>query len=100
MEKNTILVAYFSRSGMNYVGGAIKNLPVGNTEAAEKRIQGGTAPMPVFTFLENHDLSGKVLLPFCTHEGSGLGHSEADIRKVAPGAGVSMPRKSLKKETE
>lgn len=48
----------------------------------------GTAPMPVFTFLESHDFTGKTILPFCTHEGSGLGHSESDIRKACPGARV------------
>lgn len=44
----------------------------------------GTMPMPVFSFLEEYDLSGKTLAPFCTHEGSGLGHSVADIRKACP----------------
>jgi len=44
----------------------------------------GTMPMPVFTFLEAYDLSGKTIAPFCTHEGSGLGHSVADIRKACP----------------
>ena len=28
-------------------------------------------PMPVYTFLENYDLSGKRIYHFCTHEGSG-----------------------------
>jgi len=42
----------------------------------------GTMPMPVFTFLEEHDLSGKTIVPFCTHEGSGLGRSVTDIRQV------------------
>ena len=44
----------------------------------------GSMPMPVFTFLEGNDLSGKTIAPFCTHEGSGLGHSVADIRKACP----------------
>ena len=41
-------------------------------------------PMPVYTFLEEYNFSGKILAPFCTHEGSGLGHSVADIRKMCP----------------
>ena len=45
----------------------------------------GTMPMAVFTFLEAHDFAGKTILPFCTHEGSGLGQSERDI-------GVALPR--------
>lgn len=32
----------------------------------------GTAPMPVFTFLEMYDLSGKTIVPFCTSGGSGV----------------------------
>jgi flavodoxin len=48
----------------------------------------GTMPMPVYTFLEGYDLSGKTILPFCTHEGSGLGHSEREIAKACPGATV------------
>ena len=42
----------------------------------------GTMPMPVFTFMEEYDFSRKTIIPFCTHEGSGLGHSEKDIAKT------------------
>ena len=48
----------------------------------------GTMPMAVFTFLERYDFSGKTILPLCTNEGSGMGHSENDIKKSAPGATV------------
>lgn len=44
--------------------------------------------MCVFTFLEHLDFSGKTIRPFCTHEGSGMGRSEADIRRLCPGAKV------------
>lgn len=43
-----------------------------------------TMPMPVFTFLEGHDLSGKTVIPFCTHEGSGMGRSGRDIKELCP----------------
>ena len=46
----------------------------------------GTMPMPVFTFLEEYDFSGKTIVPFCTHEGSRLGRSEKDIAKLCPKA--------------
>lgn len=46
----------------------------------------GTCPMAVFTFLEGHDFFRKTILPFCTHEGSGMGRSEADIQAVCHGA--------------
>ena len=48
----------------------------------------GTMPMAVYSFLERFDFSGKTIFPLCTNEGSGMGHSESDIKKVAPGATV------------
>lgn len=48
----------------------------------------GTMPMAVFTFLEAFDFSGKTILPLCTNEGSGMGSSERDIKRVCPGATV------------
>lgn len=48
----------------------------------------GTMPMPVFTFLEGTNLAKKTIAPFCTHEGSGLGHSLTDIRNTCPDATV------------
>ncbi len=49
----------------------------------------GTMPMPVWTFLEGCGLSGKRILPLCTNEGSGMGRSEADIRRLCPEADVA-----------
>ena len=46
----------------------------------------GTMPMHVFTFLEKYDFTGKKIMPFCTNEGSGMGRSESDIKKLCPGA--------------
>ena len=48
----------------------------------------GTMPMPVWSFLEGKDFNNKRILPFCTHEGSGLGKSESDIKKLTSGAEV------------
>lgn len=48
----------------------------------------GTMPMPVYTFLEGHDFTGKTILPLCTHEGSGLSGTERDIARACPGATV------------
>lgn len=47
-----------------------------------------TMPMAVFTFLEHFNFSGKTIKPFCTHEGSGLGSSLNDIKKLCPTAKV------------
>ena len=47
-----------------------------------------TMPMAVFTFLEHYDFGGKVIKPFCTHEGSGMGRSVSDIKSLCPDAVV------------
>jgi flavodoxin len=44
----------------------------------------GTIPRPVVTFLSEYDLSGKTIVPFCTHEGSRQGRSVTDITKLCP----------------
>lgn len=41
----------------------------------------GDLPMAVYTFLEGKDLDGKVVAPFCTHEGSGISGTDKTIRK-------------------
>ena len=145
MSDSKNLIAYFSRTGKNYVGGKIVNLPIGNTEVVAKKIQTimggdlfqiktvtpypddytdatqvaqdekqknarpeltdsvkhmdsyeliylgypnwwGTIPMAICTFLEAYDFTGKTIIPFCTHEGSGMGNSERDIKKLCPNA--------------
>ena len=37
-------------------------------------------------FLEKHDFAGKTVIPFCTHEGSGLGSTESRLKKALPSA--------------
>jgi flavodoxin len=34
--------------------------------------------------LEAYDFSGKTIIPFCSHEGSGLGSGVSDIEKACP----------------
>jgi len=46
----------------------------------------GTIPMPVFTFLEAYDFSGKKIYPLVTHGGSRFGRSLDDIKKLSPKA--------------
>lgn len=48
----------------------------------------GTMPRIINTFLDTYDLSGKVILPFCTSGGSGVSQSVSDIRSVEPDADV------------
>ncbi len=49
----------------------------------------GTIAPPVRTFLSENDFSGKTIIPFTTHEGSGLGRSVEDIKKLSPKANVA-----------
>ncbi len=48
----------------------------------------GDMPMPVYTFIEKHRWQGKTVVPFCTHEGSGLSGTEAKLRTACTGATV------------
>jgi flavodoxin len=51
----------------------------------------GTMPMVMFTFLEHFNFTGKIIKPFCTNEGSGIGSSVEDIKRLCPGAKVEKP---------
>ena len=43
-------------------------------------------PMPIATFLESYDFSGKTIIPFCSHGGGRFGQSPTAISKLAPDA--------------
>ena len=45
-------------------------------------------PRVMLTFLESNDFSGKKIIPFCTHGGSGLAGTEREIKNVCPNAEV------------
>ncbi len=46
----------------------------------------GDMPMIVYNFLESHDWSGKTVIPFCTHGGSGLSGTEETIEEITGAA--------------
>lgn len=48
----------------------------------------GTTPAAVSSFLEEYDFSGKTIIPFCSHEGSGLGSGVSVIREICPDAAL------------
>lgn len=48
----------------------------------------GTIATPVISFLSGYDLSGKTLVPFMTHKGSGLGRTAAHMRELCPASAV------------
>lgn len=41
-------------------------------------------PMPIASFLEEYDFSGKTIIPFCSHGGGRFGQSLTAIAKLAP----------------
>ena len=59
----------------------------------------GDCPMIVYSFLEKSKIEGKIILPFCTHEGSGLGSTAKNIQKAFPGAKVELNGLSLRGAT-
>lgn len=45
-------------------------------------------PMPLYTFLEEYDFSGKTIIPFTTHGGSGFSRTIQTISELQPNATV------------
>lgn len=57
-------------------------------------------PMPLYTFLETYDFSGKTIIPFTTHGGSGFSRTIQTIEELQPNAtvisdGLSISRNSV-----
>ena len=116
-EAGNVLVAYFSRSGntqalAEYIAESLSGdidvfriitveaYPEDYTATTDRAmadydvvflgypIWWGTVPMAVLTFLEEYDFSGKRVIPFNTHGGSGKGRSIDDIKAEIPEAEV------------
>lgn len=56
--------------------------------------------MPLYTFLEEYDFSGKTIVPFTSHGGSGFSRTIQTIQQLQPGAtvvedGLSISRNSV-----
>jgi flavodoxin len=45
-------------------------------------------PMPIASFLEEYDLAGKTIIPFCSHGGGRFGQSLTAIAKLEPQAKI------------
>lgn len=57
-------------------------------------------PMPLYTFLEEYDFSGKTIIPFTVHGGSGFSRTIQTISELQPNAtvlsdGLSISRNSV-----
>ena len=60
----------------------------------------GDMPQALYTFLEEYDFSGKTIIPFCPHGGSGFSRTISTIAELQPGAnvmeqGLSISRNSV-----
>ena len=49
----------------------------------------GTYPQVMFTLFKDIDLAGKTVIPFTTHEGSGLASCVSDVKREFPKANVT-----------
>lgn len=68
--------------------GEVKNINEYDTVFIGGPIWWGTYPQVMFSFFDKYDLNGKTLIPFTTHEGSGLADCVEDIKKAYPKANV------------
>jgi len=60
----------------------------------------GVAPRIILTFLENHNLEGKTIIPFCTSTSSPLGESDTLLHKHAPKANWKAGKRFRERPTE
>jgi flavodoxin len=56
----------------------------------------GDCPMIIYSFLEKENLNGKIIIPFCTHEGSGLGKTAQNLQRRFPRAKVVQKGLAIK----
>ena len=68
--------------------GEVENIDQYTTVFIGGPVWWGTYPQVMFTFFQKYDLNGKTLIPFTTHEGSGLGSCVSDVKKAYPQATV------------
>ena len=68
--------------------GSVDNMEQYDTVFIGYPIWWGDLPMVVYSFLESYDFSGKIVIPFCTHEGSGLSGTARNVANACPGATV------------
>lgn len=66
----------------------VENFDSYNTIYLGYPIWWGDLPMICYTFLESYDFSGKTIIPFCTHAGSGNAGTQSKIQSAVPNAEV------------
>lgn len=66
--------------------GGVKDIDQYDTIFIGGPIWWGTYPRVMFTFFSKYNLNGKTIIPFSTHEGSGLGSVVSDLKSIYPKA--------------
>lgn len=69
--------------------GEVKNIEQYDTVFVGGPIWWGTYPQVMFTFFKKYNLDGKTIIPFTTHEGSGLGNVVGDLKECYPKANIT-----------
>ncbi|MBR0036053.1 MAG: flavodoxin [Bacteroidales bacterium] len=69
--------------------GSIENIDQYSTVFIGGPVWWGTWPQVMFSFFSKYDLNSKTVIPFTTHEGSGLGSCVRDLKKAYPNATVT-----------
>lgn len=68
--------------------GKIENIDQYSTIFIGGPVWWGTYPQVMFTFFKDYDLNNKTIIPFTTHEGSGLASCVEDVKQAYPKANV------------
>ena len=70
------------------LAGTVENMDDYNIIFIGYPIWHGRMPQAIYTFLESYDLTGKTVIPFNTHEGSGQSGTQQVIANALPGSTV------------
>ncbi len=70
------------------IAGGLEHLDQYDTVFIGGPVWWGTYPQVMFTFFRDYDLNGKTIIPFTTHEGSGLASCVDDVKEAYPNAVV------------
>jgi len=71
------------------LSGKVENMEQYQTVIIGYPIWWGDMPMALYSFLDEYDLSGKTVLPFCTHGGSGLCGTDKNVQQEEKDAKVT-----------
>ncbi len=77
-----------NRNARPAIAGMVENMEAYNTVFIGYPNWWADMPMILYTFLEQYDLSGKTVIPFCTHGGSGFSDTIETLARLQPKARV------------